>query len=265
MPRRRGKIREALAIPLVAGSICSATPPSSPADSLRWISAGDVALALFAYVTTPVWIGLALASVSSPGFVLERTPQGWHSGYSFGTGIGWSGDSALWTFSRLRLQAEYEHIRTGAATLTALLDWNALPVLLPKASAWAGASVQASDGVGHPHSPTCTGSSGCATPWGCPTWASSRNTRSACGYGSCRHARGCPAASNWGLPTRQHSCGSPLLAPAYAEVEEARLQHAPDHRGIEVGAAGSGKDGGRLERVGEVLHARVELQCTEAP
>jgi hypothetical protein len=132
MPRRRGKIREALAIPLVAGSICSAAPPSSPADSLRWISAGDVALALFAYVTTPVWIGLALASVSSPGFVLERTPQGWHSGYSFGTGIGWSGDSALWTFSRLRLQAEYEHIRTGAATLTALLDWNALPVLLPE-------------------------------------------------------------------------------------------------------------------------------------
>ena len=132
MLRRRGKIREALGIALVAGSICSAAPQPPPPDSLRWISAGDVALALFAYTTTPIWIGLALASVSSPTFVLEQTPQGWHSGYSFGTGVGWSGDSALWRFSQVRLQLDYEHIRTSAATLTAVLDWNAVPVLLPE-------------------------------------------------------------------------------------------------------------------------------------
>ncbi len=132
MPHRRSKIREALAIPLVAANICSAAPQPPPSDSLRWVSTGEVALALFAYVTTPIWIGLGLASVSSPAFILEWTPQGWHSGYSFGTGIGWSGDSALWRFSQVRLQLDYEHIRTGAATLTALLDWNALPVLLPE-------------------------------------------------------------------------------------------------------------------------------------
>ncbi len=99
-------------------------------DSVRWLRAEDAAVALFAYLAAPVWIGVGVASLLSPALIVERHAADWHWGWSLGTGIGWSGDTLPWRFSRLRLQVEYATARTGQVSSTLLADWNARAVLM---------------------------------------------------------------------------------------------------------------------------------------
>lgn len=130
-----GKIRKALLLCLFGSvSAQAAPPPAHPAapDSARWISAEELALALFGYVLVPFWVGVGAASVLSPTGILEPSDAGWHAGWSFGTGIGWSAQKRPLRFSHLRVQSERELFRAeGRLQVTLLVDWNALPVFFP--------------------------------------------------------------------------------------------------------------------------------------
>ncbi len=130
-----GKIRKAVLLCFLCAAVLRATPQDSLRtlpDSARWIGAEEVALALFAYITVPVWVSVGIASILSPTLLLEQTESGWRLGWSAGTGIGWSTQRQPLRFSTLRLQIERESLQRGSLSVSALFDWNAVPILLPE-------------------------------------------------------------------------------------------------------------------------------------
>ncbi|MCS7176964.1 MAG: hypothetical protein NZ960_05000 [Candidatus Kapabacteria bacterium] len=130
-----GKIRQALLLLLLAGSVAAAT---TPRDSLlrlnsggpRWISGEELLMALYGYVLTPVWLAFGTASLVSPTVLLDASRQQW--GWSIGTGVGWSPESTAQRFSLLRLQVDYERLGAAQFSTTLLADWNAVPIFLPE-------------------------------------------------------------------------------------------------------------------------------------
>ncbi len=104
-------------------------PSEDATDSVHWIGAEELAIALFAYTLVPVWLTLGVASLVSPTVNVEHSQQRWHWSWAVGTGIGWSGQESSFRFSRIRLHGELESSGRSRFNLSVLADWNVLSVI----------------------------------------------------------------------------------------------------------------------------------------
>ncbi len=108
----------------------------SKAQQTDYLTAGNLATALYAYSIVPAAIIIGAASVSSPTYVYEIDKvHGNHSGFSFGAGVGidFNEEADGLGFSDLRAQFEYTRlpnhpVSPNRSTGTALIDFNVLPV-----------------------------------------------------------------------------------------------------------------------------------------